>query len=370
LLFSNHHVLSSIVRQIILLNSGASLAAHIGQKFLSVSGYITVNILEQTTTAAGILVDKIDLNIIISLFVNCRTPYRTIASTVGISTNAVKTRVKKMVDKGIIQKFIVMVNPAIFGYEKQCFLIVRNIEKIIAKEKDYVFNQLNLLGDVRFHARQLGGDAVFSLLVRPEAEEKIELMTSLLKPAAIEYRFAIINPPSMNVNISDLKIIKCLLSNARMEIAQIAKESSISPRTVTRRVEKMGQHHIIDFRIIRDMSSMNLTGYIEFLLMVTVNRSVYGEIVERMYREMQEYLVNIPINITGSELIVAIFFCSNIPTVDLIVTRIKSYDGVQGVELFITTKVAYYQEWLERQINKTLRSHSKTTTTIRLPAVK
>jgi DNA-binding Lrp family transcriptional regulator len=87
-------------------------------------------ILEQTgTTVAGISVDKIDLHIMSSLYANCRTPYRTIASTLGISANAVKTRVNKMVPKGIIQKFVVMVNPAIFGYEKHCFLIVRNIRK-------------------------------------------------------------------------------------------------------------------------------------------------------------------------------------------------------------------------------------------------
>jgi hypothetical protein len=52
----------------------------------------------------------------------------------------------------------------------------------------------------------------------------------------------------------------------------------------------MLQNHMIDFRIIRDMSSMNSTGYIQFLLMVAVNKSAYTEIIERMYREMQEYL--------------------------------------------------------------------------------
>jgi hypothetical protein len=109
---------------------------------------------------------------------------------------------------------------------------------IMAKEKDYVFNQLNLLGDVWVYAMQLGGDAIFLLLVRPEAEEKIELITTLLKSATIEYRFAMINPPSTNVNVSDLKIIKSLLSNARMEIADIAKEASVSPGTATRRIEK------------------------------------------------------------------------------------------------------------------------------------
>ena len=207
------------------------------------------------------------------------------------------------------------------------------------------------------------------LLVRPEAEDKIELISTSLKPATVEYRFAMINPQSMNVSISDLKIIKCLLSNARMEIADIANEASVSPRTTTRRIEKMRQNQMIDFRIIRDMSSMNLTGYIEFLLMLSVNKSAYTAINERMYSEMQEYMMNIPLNISGSDIIVTLFFCSNIPTVDSIVTRTKSYDGVQEVELFITTVVVYHQEWLVRETNKKLRSYSKTTK-IRLPAIK
>jgi hypothetical protein len=47
----------------------------------------------------------------------------------------------------------------------------------------------------------------------------------------------------------------------------------------------------------------------------------------------------IPLDMAGSDGIIALFFCSNIPTVDSIVTRVKSYSGMQGVELFITTKV-------------------------------
>jgi hypothetical protein len=81
-----------------------------------------------------------------------------------------------MMAKGIIQNFIVMVNPAIFAYEKQCFLTARNIDKIVTKEEGYVFNQLNLLGDIRVYARQLGGDGIFVPLIRPEAEEKIKLI--------------------------------------------------------------------------------------------------------------------------------------------------------------------------------------------------
>jgi DNA-binding Lrp family transcriptional regulator len=92
------------------------------------------------------VLDKIDLTIINSLSVDCRIPYRNIASIVGITPNAVKERINKMTSNGIIQNFVVRVNPVIFGYEKECILTVRYTDKTI-KEEDIV-NRLNLLGDV------------------------------------------------------------------------------------------------------------------------------------------------------------------------------------------------------------------------------
>ena len=69
-------------------------------------------------------------------------------------------------------------------------------------------------------------------------------------------------------------------------------------------------------------------------------------------------MIAIP-NVGQSDVIFAGFFCANIPTVDLIVTTIESYDGVNHVELFITTKIVFYQEWLRREINKRLKSEVK-----------
>ena len=49
-----------------------------------------------------------------------RAPYKDIASTVGISSNAVKGRINKMVSNGAIERFAVRINPVIFGYEREC----------------------------------------------------------------------------------------------------------------------------------------------------------------------------------------------------------------------------------------------------------
>ena len=77
----------------------------------------------------------------------------------------------------------------------------------------------------------------------------------------------------------------------------------------------------------------------------------HKEILERIYREMQEYLLIIP-NRYQKELIFAVFFCANIPIVNSILTRLESYEGVKQVEHFITINRVYYQDWLKREVDK------------------
>ena len=322
--------------------------------------YVTPQVMQRTRTPTPttLSLDNIDLKIINSLTVDSRIPYRTMASSVGITPNAVKSRVNKMLERRIIQNFVVNVNPAIFGYEKKCFLTVRHIDK--RTKEEYIIKRLSLLGEVLAYGKQLGRTSMFLIAVKPEAEDKVELITDLLKPAVVEYRFVAQKPPSINLTISDLKVIRALLSNARMEIGDIAKECSISARTVTRRIEKMRENLVVNFSTIIDMSSMQLVGYIEFAVIINVDKSLYLYILKRICRELQEYLKYCP-NENQTEVIFAVFFCTNIPTFDSILTKIESFDGVERAEVFIMTKLLFYQEWLKKVINKSLRLEVKAT---------
>lgn len=193
--------------------------------------------------------DDTDLHIIRILTRDPRTPYRIIGSMVGISTHAAVTRVKNMLAKGIIQSFNVVANPAIFGYEKECFLIVKNIDKTI-KEQD-LFKKISLLGNVLAYSEHLGGVAIFLVFVKDVAQNKIDILTSLLKPATTETILANYRPPSMKILSSDLEIMKCLHSDPRMPVEDIAKEISLSSKTVARRLEKMRDNHVLRFFCIK-----------------------------------------------------------------------------------------------------------------------
>jgi DNA-binding Lrp family transcriptional regulator len=127
--------------------------------------------------------DDIDLKIIRLLARDCRTPYSDISSAIGITPNAAKERINKMISNGAIQGFLVRINPALFGYEKECILTLRRVDKTI-KEQD-VLNPVSLVGDIFVFAKQLGGALTFVLSVRAGAEDKIPVLTDLLKPATV-----------------------------------------------------------------------------------------------------------------------------------------------------------------------------------------
>lgn len=300
-------------------------------------------------------VDGTDLQIIKILARDSRTTYKSIAADVGITQGAAKERINKMLLNGVIQSFVVLINPLIFGYEKLCVLIVKNIDKA-TKEQD-IFTKLSLLGDLVAYSEELQGSYIFRFYVKDITQYKIETVTDLLKPATVEAFFADFSPPpTMKIHSSDLEIMKCLLSDARKSVENIAKETSLSPKTVARRLEKMRRNYVSQFTISRDLTSMRLTGYMEFDVLIHVELPRHQSVLEKIYRELDEYLIFIPAWYQR-EVIVAVFFCANISTTKLILRRLESYSGVIKVESFIRTSITINQNWLKREIDKRITTN-------------
>jgi DNA-binding Lrp family transcriptional regulator len=300
-------------------------------------------------------VDGTDLQIIKILARDSRTTYKSIAADVGITQGAAKERINKMLSNGVIQRFVVLINPLIFGYEKLCVLIVKNIDKT-TKEQD-IFKKLSLLGDLVAYSEELQGSYIFRLYVKDITQYKIETVTDLLKPATVEAFFADFSPPpTMKIHSSDLEIMKCLLSDARKSVENIAKETSLSPKTVARRIEKMRRNYVSQFTISRNLTSMRLTGYMEFDVLIHVELPRHQSVLEKIYRELDEYLIFIPAWYQR-EVIVAVFFCANISTTKLILRRLESYSGVNKVESFIRTSITINQNWLKREVDKRITTN-------------
>src|ERR671925_796539 len=297
------------------------------------------------------ILDKNDLTILPTLARDCRTSYSSIGSKIGLTSKSVKTRVKNMVRSGVIEKFVVRVNPAAFGY-RTALVLVKTSHRIT---KDEVIQCVKEFGDLAYHVHHMGRTSVAALIInKPLDDNIIQSLNDRLKPATvISISVTELSAASTDLSETDLRIIKCLLlSGARTEISDIAKEVGISEKTTTRRLDRMKEGRLLDFSIQCDPAAM--IGYIQFVIPITVAQSHYHNVLELMYSEFQESILYSPSVIEPEDQLTFVLFGENVFMVDYVLARVNSFAGVKSADAYILTKLQYYDNWIMKEINKRL----------------
>jgi len=75
---------------------------------------------------ANLQIDPVDARILTALSTDSRRSYAEVAAEVGLSTAAVHERVKKMLERGVIERFALRVDPAKVGQHFTAFVAIRN----------------------------------------------------------------------------------------------------------------------------------------------------------------------------------------------------------------------------------------------------
>lgn len=298
------------------------------------------------------ILDKNDLTILPTLARDCRTSYSSIGSQIGLTAKSVKARVKKMVDNGVIEKFVVRVNPAAFGY-RTALVLVKTSHGIT---KDDVIQRVKEFGDLAYHVHHMGNTSVAALIIKkPLDDNTIKSLNDRLKPATLVSISVteLFVAASNDLSETDLRIIKCLLlSGARIEISDIAKEVGISEKTTTRRLNKMKESRLLDFSL--QCSPAAMVGYIQFVIPISVAKSHHHDVLERMYSEFQANILYSPSVIEPEGLLAFVLFGENVFVVDYVLARVNSFAGVKNADAYILTKWQYYDDWIMKEINKRL----------------
>jgi len=112
--------------------------------------------------------DEKDEVILEALLENSRIPLTHIASTLNISETAVRKRIKKLENKGIIRAYTAIVDPFYLGYEGVALVGVDAApEKIVA-----VFEEIKQLPGIRYSA-MTSGDHMMMFEVWYKSSEKL-----------------------------------------------------------------------------------------------------------------------------------------------------------------------------------------------------
>lgn len=255
-----------------------------------------------------------------------------------------------MVRSGVIEKFIVRVNPAGFGY-RTALVLVRTNNGIT---KDNVIQRVKQFGDLAYHVHHMGKTSVAALIINKSLDDNIiQSLNDCLKPATVSSIAVSEISVSTGLSETDLRIIKCLLlSGARMEISEIAKEVGISEKTSTRRLNRMKEEHLLDFSL--QCSPAAMIGYIQFAIPTIVAKSHYRSVSERMYSEFQANIVYSPSVIDPENRLTFVLFGENVFEVDSVLAKVDSFEGVKSADLYILIKWQYYDDWIIREIDERL----------------
>jgi DNA-binding Lrp family transcriptional regulator len=298
------------------------------------------------------LLDKIDFNILTTLARDCRTSYSSMGSMVGLTSKSVKARVKNMIRSGVIEKFIVRVNPEGFGSRTARVLVTTNK----GVTKDDVIRRVKQFGDLAYHVHHMGRSSVAALIINKSLDNTtIRSLNDALKPATVSRITVSKLPVSRDLSISDtdLRIIRCLLLlGARAEISEIANELGVSEKTTTRRLDRMKEDRLLEFSIQCDPASM--IGYVQFAILINFEKSYYRSVNEGMYSEFQKNILYVPSVIDPNDWLIYALYGENVFAVDSVLAKVESFDGVKSADVYVLIKWQYYDDWIIRQIDQRL----------------
>jgi DNA-binding Lrp family transcriptional regulator len=184
-------------------------------------------------------VDLVDKKIILELAANCRLPYRVLARKLGLTLKTIRTRVLKLVENGVIRRFVALPSPAVLDYELLWAILYT----------DGKSDGIDLLNRVGTHPNACMGYADAC-----SGNVQVHLKYTNTKNLAAIREFLTSQPEVMDVELhtlllekqgtseftqADLKVLRALQNDARLPITDIAHHTKLSPRRIRKILQKM-----------------------------------------------------------------------------------------------------------------------------------
>ena len=279
------------------------------------------------------------MQILTHLLNDCRTSDRKIGQEVGISGGAVKSRILKMINKKIIEKFTLKIEPPIFGYNVIYFVVT-------GQDLNYILKQAKLLGEPFFVVPCVGGITVCSIIIKEDPAKKIELAKNLMKDVRVLSIFEAQNLGfKYDLTKTDLEIIEVLLDTPRARIDQIARSTGLSTKTITRCLDRLENNDAIQFTLVYD--PRKFTGYISFAILVWVEKDVKKTLV-KLQEEFGDLFLQKPF--VAMNQIVLFFYSDDIFKLDEITQNVRKISGISSADLFIPKKITLPEQWVKNSI--------------------
>ncbi len=208
--------------------------------------------------------DALDKGILVDLTFNCRFTYEELSRKHGISANAIRKRVLRLEESGVIDNYTIFLSPEMARVEQMFGLLqtdgsIDEIElvnrisqnKCIVAASSYTDGTYALVGEYSNTTELMElGTHLRSL----ESVEHVEMHTVIQKRGS-----------SMEMSRLHLRVLKCLVEDPRMSIIDITEKTGLTARRVRKILQDILESDAIRCSVDVELGAANDIPYLIWL---------------------------------------------------------------------------------------------------------
>jgi DNA-binding Lrp family transcriptional regulator len=244
-------------------------------------------------------VDKIDAKIMKEFLTDfimpprnahVRRSFRSLAKSIKIDQHAIRNRIRRLQEQGVIRRWYIAVNPAIFGLKTATlqFFLPSNSDKDEIMQKIY-----SSFPNMGFLCNHLEPKLIVILYYRDakDLDHDIDKLMKITKATYVNKMPKLFTEYGAKLTESDWKIIGSLQEDPWKPYRAISKELKISSKTVKRRVEALAKGGAV--YLLADVNMRAVEGIIlADLIIFYENRSnnINSAVKDKTRLQIAEYL--------------------------------------------------------------------------------
>jgi Lrp/AsnC family leucine-responsive transcriptional regulator len=279
--------------------------------------------------------DDIDKRIIFQLDSDCRMTYQKLADKLDITATAVKKRVTKLLERGVIDRFITSLNFKMIDSDLLLAIVQTDGSEF---EEDFIeeLGSQPYVVQVSPIACGKGGlYAVFAVTSGLSGLSDFGTFIRTLNPVRNSDIHVLLYPGGKKVTLTktQLRVLKCLVDNPRMSIVEIAEQSGMTARRIRRTIEELQEGEGVLFSVFWNLGIGGLT---EVLLQIEWDeKTANHEIVIDWLRKKYPLEFWSPFISAAFPVIYARFVVEKLETIELIAREVKRLPFVTSLSTLI-----------------------------------
>ena len=298
--------------------------------------------------------DEIDKGILNDLVKNCRISYQELSRKYGISANAIRRRVLKLEEDGVISGYSITLSPAM-------------------TETSYVFgivhsdgspNEIEMVATIGANphcvaAASYSGGQYCLVAEYHTPQELLEFSTFLRTldgSESIELH-TLVGDPGQKIELSGLhlRILAYLSDDPRMSIVDVATKSGLTARRVRRLLGELETSDAVKFRALLELGAATS---IPFIARITwdAKEATYNDIQQWIQKEM--ILNHWETYVSAMEpTIFSLLSAEDLSEVQRIVGALRTHERIKTVKVMIGGHHDYFRSLRHDKLLELLKAH-------------